>query len=160
MDFNKKFTREFLIALLAILSDKQELKKARASYTQDDKDERRYNCQASFGLTDWDKEAAVDFSAAVFEALVRASEQFKHHIEMYEQVQFLNEYIKNELVPGLTEGIKPKQPLADVRDVIKQRIDTMKEPSLANNPYVFYGGLAAAALAAVAVVALAPNGPK
>lgn len=161
MGFEKKFTRQFLVALLAILNDKQELNKARAGYTQDDKDERRYNCHVSFGLAAWDKEAAVDFSAAVFEALVRAFEQFKDHGEMDKKVQFLNEYIKNEVVPGLTKVIEPKQPLADVKDVIQQRIESMKEPSLVDNPYLFYGGLAATALAAMAVIALTPsNGPK
>ncbi|QRN03171.1 hypothetical protein GH742_04430 [Legionella sp. MW5194] len=160
MDFKKRVTRQFLMALLAILSDEQEMKTARAGYTQQEKDERRYNCQASFGLKNWDKETAVDFSAAVFEALARASEHFVNHTQMVEQVQMLNEHILKELVPGLTQGIDCNQPLDKVRDVIKQRIESMKEPSLTNNPYVFYG-LAATALAAVAVVALLPsNGPR
>ncbi|MDX1837474.1 hypothetical protein DIZ81_06025 [Legionella taurinensis] len=161
MDFKKNFTRQFLMALLAILSDVQEMKKARAGYTQQEKDERRYNCQASFGLKNWDKETAVDFSATVFEALARASEHFVNHVQMVEQVQMLNEHILKELVPGLIKGLDCNQPLDKVRDVITQRIESMKEPSLANNPYVFYGGLAATALAAVAVVALLPsNGPR
>lgn len=163
MDYKTTFKRQFLSDLLAVLSNDKQLKQARAAYTQNEQDQRRYHCHNGFGMTNWDKEMAINFSAAVFEALARASTLFLNNPDLAKHLQAVYEEIKEHVVPALTDGVNALNPIPDVKTTIRQELKRLEaQSSFVDNPFVFYGGIAlAATVATAAVLTLGPsNGPK
>lgn len=163
----KKFENRFVLKCLdymkQILSTEHELEEAVRQFTVGQKDDPRYQLNSKIrDASQWSYMEKLQLSAAVFEAIARASILFYEVDPQYEpKITAANKVFLEKYLPKLTENTDPENRLDSVKENINH-IKTEKTKEAAkvdkDNPYAFFtpvtAGLAVLAATAATVALL------
>lgn len=148
-NFKRQFIYAFFERLLVIISNERLLLKACQDFQNGHNDER-YLCRTAFGLEAWAVDDAGKFSAAVAEALGQTTVQFQAvDDKKLKLIQACSETLKNTLIPELTANVNNNNPMIELRQKIREKMQQIvAEEAVFNNPYTLFGGIAAVAIVA------------
>ncbi|KTC86326.1 hypothetical protein [Legionella brunensis] len=150
---SKQFITIFYQKLLAILNNQKQLQDTQIYFQQEDRNNERYFCRATFGLYGWNPEDASKFSAAVAEALRETTLLFFTTDDAkLRLIQDCSETIKTKLIPQLTLNLNHQNPFEELKQKIEKELKQLSQEELSfKNPYVLFASVSAVAVVATAV---------
>ncbi len=167
-----KLQKQFILGCLdlidTIISDKEKLKSSILIYSQDDKNNSRYQLHSK--ITDaeiWSLEEKIEISSAVFEAVAHNSYKFCTEDKYTKVIEEATALFLNKYLPLITENTQSSNRLPSIQrniaqiklqmeqEMEAQSAEEQEDYSIKNNPYIFFSAVTAVAVGVAAVTALA-----
>jgi hypothetical protein len=163
------FTRAFLTHLSAIFEDRNKLAEAVSAF-QAKGTLSRHNCKSAFNLRTWEEDRALNFSAAVAEALFQTSQSYVAREDGAREVLECTEHVKTHIIPQIVgkfpKGQNLEKDIPGVLESILRSLSPSSAPlvprptgSFFNNSLTLFA-VGSAVVLGVGAVFWSQSGPK